>query len=57
MAASRFCALHTMSDIKEILSIVGRFYADDRGSEIKPGYVMGWTVNNFTLGRSVGIIV
>ena len=46
-----------MADLKNISAIGGSLYAYGREAKIEPGYVMGHTVNNFTLLGSLDSIL
>ena len=51
--ARSFGTLHPTADLHGIAAMRGNLYSDGRGPELEPGYVMGWTVNNFTLRVSI----
>ena len=53
MEDRRFFAFHPMEDIRDIADMGGRLYEDGTEEELEPGYIMGWTVNNSTLGGSL----
>ena len=49
--------MHTEIYFHEVSGIWGKFYVYSREEEIEPGYLMGWSVNNFTLGGGLESIL
>ena len=45
--------MNPTTDLYEIAAIRGWYYVDGRELELEPGYVMGWTDTNSTLGGSL----